>query len=42
MYDVEDGSICVDGIDVRDISQESLRSQMGVVLQETFLFSGTI
>ena len=42
MYDVEDGSICIDGIDIRDISQESLRSQMGVVLQETFLFSGTI
>lgn len=42
MYDVEDGSICVDGVDIRDISQESLRSQMGVVLQETFLFSGTI
>ena len=42
MYDVDDGSICVDGTDIRDISQESLRSQMGVVLQETFLFSGTI
>lgn len=42
MYDVEDGSICVDGIDIRDISQDALRSQMGVVLQETFLFSGTI
>ena len=42
MYDVEDGSICVDGIDVRDISQDALRSQMGVVLQETFLFSGTV
>lgn len=42
MYDVEDGSICVDGVDIREISQESLRSQMGVVLQETFLFSGTI
>ena len=42
MYDVEDGSICVDGVDIRDYSQESLRSQMGVVLQETFLFSGTI
>ncbi|MBE6653224.1 MAG: ABC transporter ATP-binding protein [Ruminococcaceae bacterium] len=42
MYDVEDGSICVDGIDIRDYSQEALRSQMGVVLQETFLFSGTI
>ena len=42
MYDVEDGSICIDGIDIRDISQDALRSQMGVVLQETFLFSGTI
>lgn len=42
MYDVEDGSICVDGIDIRDYSQEALRSQMGIVLQETFLFSGTI
>lgn len=42
MYDVEDGSICVDGIDIRDYSQDSLRSQMGIVLQETFLFSGTI
>ena len=42
MYDVEDGSICIDGVDIREISQECLRSQMGVVLQETFLFSGTI
>ena len=42
MYDVEDGSICIDGVDIREISQEALRSQMGVVLQETFLFSGTI
>jgi ATP-binding cassette subfamily B protein len=41
MYDVEEGSILVDGIDIRDYSQESLRSQIGVVLQETFLFSGT-
>ena len=42
MYDVEEGSILVDGIDIRDYSQESLRSQIGVVLQETFLFSGSI
>jgi ATP-binding cassette subfamily B protein len=42
LYDVEDGSITVDGVDLRDISGESLRSQMGVVLQETFLFSGTV
>lgn len=42
MYDVEEGSISIDGTDIREISQESLRSQMGVVLQETFLFAGTI
>ncbi len=42
MYDVSEGSIKIDGIDIKDISQESLRSQIGVVLQETFLFSGTI
>lgn len=42
MYDVDEGSIKIDGIDIKDISQESLRSQIGVVLQETFLFSGTI
>lgn len=42
LYDVSEGSIKIDGIDIRDISQESLRSQIGVVLQETFLFSGSI
>ncbi len=42
LYDVNEGSIKIDGIDIKDISQESLRSQIGVVLQETFLFSGTI
>ncbi len=42
MYDVSEGVIKIDGIDIRDISQQSLRSQIGVVLQETFLFSGTI
>ena len=42
MYDVEEGSITIDGMDIRDISQNSLRSQMGVVLQETFLFSGSV
>ncbi len=42
MYDVEDGSICIDGVDIREISQDTLRSQMGVVLQETFLFAGTV
>ena len=42
MYDVEEGSILIDGVDIREISQEALRSQMGVVLQETFLFAGTV
>ena len=42
MYDVDEGSIKIDGVDIRDISQRSLRSQIGVVLQETFLFNGTI
>lgn len=42
LYEVSEGSITIDGVDLRDISQESLRSQIGVVLQETFLFAGTI
>ncbi|MBQ2545996.1 MAG: ABC transporter ATP-binding protein, partial [Clostridia bacterium] len=42
MYDVDEGAIRIDGIDIRDLSQDSLRSQIGVVLQETFLFSGSI
>lgn len=41
-YDVNEGSILIDGVDIRTIKQEELRSQIGVVLQETFLFSGTI
>ncbi|OXM13727.1 ABC transporter ATP-binding protein [Paenibacillus herberti] len=41
-YDPDGGSITLDGIDLRDIAQESLRSRIGVVLQETFLFDGTI
>ena len=42
LYDVDEGRICIDGIDLRDIAMKDLRSQIGVVLQETFLFSGTI
>ena len=42
LYDVKSGTIRIDGHDIRDLSQQSLRSQIGVVLQETFLFSGTI
>ena len=41
-YDVDRGSIKIDGVDVRDIRLEDLRSQIGIVLQEPFLFSGTI
>lgn len=41
-YDVQSGSIKVDGHDVRDVTQKSLRQQMGLVLQEPFLFAGTI
>lgn len=42
MYDVDEGSITVDGVDIKDIPQEKLRSQVGVVLQENFLFTGPI
>jgi ATP-binding cassette subfamily B protein len=41
-YDPTEGSILVDGYDLRDVSEGSLRSQLGVVPQEGFLFSGTI
>ena len=41
-YDISDGRITIDGHDVRDVTIESLRQQLGVVLQDTFLFSGTI
>jgi len=41
-YDVCGGRVTVDGHDVREVAQDSLRSQMGVVLQDTFLFSGTV
>ena len=42
LYETDDGSILVDGCDMKNISQKSYHSQLGVVLQETFLFSGTI
>jgi ATP-binding cassette subfamily B protein len=41
-YDVTSGRVTVDGVDVRDLDQESLRRKVGVALQETVLFSGTI
>ena len=42
MYDPDDGEIFFDGVNIKDISQEHLRSKIGAVLQETFLFSGSI
>lgn len=41
-YDPSEGSITIDGYDLRDVTLDSLRSQIGIVLQETTLFSGTI
>ena len=41
-YDVTGGAVLLDGHDVRDVTLASLRSQIGIVLQETFLFSGTV
>ena len=42
MYDPTEGTIEIDGVNIKDISQQSLRSQMGIVLQETHLFSGSV
>ncbi len=42
MYEVDEGTITIDGTDIREIPEEHLRSQMGVVLQENFLFTGTV
>jgi ATP-binding cassette, subfamily B, bacterial len=41
-YDPREGSITIDGIDLRDVKQDSLRRQLGVVPQEGFLFAGTV
>ncbi|MGZ9225468.1 MAG: ABC transporter ATP-binding protein, partial [Anaerolineales bacterium] len=41
-YDVTSGSIKIDGMDVRDVSMKSLREQIGIVLQDTFLFSQSV
>lgn len=41
-YDVQGGSVVYDGIDVRDISKTSLRHSLGIVLQDTHLFTGTV
>ena len=41
-YDVTSGAVLIDGVDVRDMTQESLRRNIAVVFQDNFLFSGTI
>jgi len=41
-YDIQDGSITYDGIDIKDIDKVSLRKSLGMVLQETKLFTGTV
>lgn len=41
-YDVNSGRILVDGVDIRELNREDLRSMFGMVLQDTWLFSGTI
>ncbi|MFC6332213.1 ABC transporter ATP-binding protein [Paenibacillus septentrionalis] len=41
-YDPVQGSVLIDGIDIRDVTLDSLRKQVGLVMQDTFIFSGTI
>ncbi len=41
-YEIQSGSITIDGYDIRDVTVHSLRRQIGLVLQEPFLFSGTV
>ncbi|MCL6602709.1 MAG: ABC transporter ATP-binding protein/permease [Paenibacillus sp.] len=41
-YDITSGQITIDGRDIRDVTLQSLREQIGIVLQDTFIFSGTI
>ena len=41
-YDVTDGAVTIDGHDVREVTSDSLRQQLGIVLQDTFLFTGTV
>jgi len=41
-YDIQEGQILIDGHDIRNVTLESLRNQVGVMLQDTFIFSGTV
>jgi len=42
LYDPDSGAVRIDGVDLRDMEQHTLRSHIGVVFQETYLFSGTV
>lgn len=41
-YDIQEGNIYIDGFNIKDVTIESLRQQMGIMTQENFLFSGTV
>ncbi len=41
-YDVTDGQVLIDGVDIRDVTQESLRHNIGIVQQDVYLFAGTV
>jgi len=41
-YDIQEGTIAIDGIDIRLVRKDDLRQQLGIVLQDVFLFSGTV
>ena len=41
-YDIMNGRITIDGVDIRDVSRESLHNTVGMVLQDTWIFTGTI
>ena len=41
-YEIDDGAILIDGVDIRDLTRDNLRKLFGMVLQDTWLFSGTI
>jgi len=41
-YDIQEGKITIDGMDIKDIKKDDLRRQLGIVLQDVFLFSGTV
>ena len=41
-YEADSGRICIDGVDIRELPKEQLRRQLGIVLQDTYLFTGSV